>query len=323
MKRLERHYRTYHFSSQDPPAIEVQPGEMVLVETTDSLDGQLDLTRPGRVHLGRQSAGDVDLHRALPLTGPIRIDHAEPGDVIGVEVVGLAAAGNAFILPDFGQLIAGGGGGEWEAWVVELGPGVIRLAPHLQLPYHLMVGCLGVAPAGEPADSVTPGDHGGNHDCIHLGQGSILYLAVQAPGGLVSVGDVHATMGDGEAMGTGVECAGEVLLRFHVHKGRCLPGPLLETDAAWMVFGHGPRPDDAIAMARQRAVDLVAGCLGLGRADALMLLAAAGHTRLNQVVNPNCSARVEVPKAVAGRLLAARAKEMPVAEEAAAPVPPP
>lgn len=315
LKRLGRAHRVYHFSREDPPAIEVEPGEMVLVETTDSLDAQIDLDRPGRIPLGHRASGEVDLNRALPLTGPIGIHRAELGDVVGAEVMGLAAAGNAFVLPNFGELLAAGeAAGEWEAWVVELKRGAIQLTPGLQLPYHLMVGCLGLAPTGEPAESVTPGDYGGNHNCIHLGRGATFYLTVQVPGALVSIGDVHATMGDGEAMGTGVECAGEVLLRFHLHKGAHIPGPVLETPAAWMVFGHGPRPDDAITMARQRAVDLVMQHLAVGRDDALVLLAAAGHTRLNEVVNPNCSARVEISKSLVGALLARHTEEARVEE---------
>lgn len=316
VKRLERAHRVYHFSREDPPAIDVEPGEMVLVETTDSLDAQLDLARPGRIRLGGQASGDVDLNRALPLTGPIRIHHAEPGDVIGAEVMGLVAASNAFVLPDFGELLATGeaAAGEWEAWVVELKRGAVQLTPRVQLPYHLMVGCLGVAPAGKPVESVTPGDYGGNHNCMHLGRGATFYLTVQVPGALVSIGDVHATMGDGEAMGTGVECAGEVSLRFHLHKGAYIPGPVLETQDAWMVFGHGPRPDDAIALAKHRAVGLLTQRLGVGRGDALILLAAAGHTRLNEVVNPNCSARVEIPKSLVGPLVGPRTEEARVEE---------
>jgi len=317
VKSLERTRRVYRFSREDRPAIEVEPGEVLLVETADSLDGQIDLEQPGLLRLGEAGSLGVDLGRAMPLAGPIWVKGAEPGDALAAEVLGLVAASNAFILPEFGELLADGAQAaeEWVARVVELRRGKVQLTPGLQVPYRLMVGCLGVAPAAEPAPSVTPGDYGGNHDCIHFGQGATLYLPVQVPGALVSLGDVHAAMGDGEAMGTAVECEGEVLLRFRLYKGANIPGPVLETCDAWMVFGHGPRPEDAIALGRHRAVDLLMQRLGIGRGDALMLLAAVGDMRLNEVVNPNCSARVEIPKAVAGPLLEPPAKELLAAEE--------
>lgn len=300
MKRLGRAHKVFQFSRQDPPALTVDPGEEVLVETTDSFDGQIDLTRPGKVSLTAPGGVTVDPDRALPLTGPLAIRGAEPGDVVVAEILGVVATGNAFILPEFGELLAAGGEGgeEWVARVVELKRGKIQLTASVQLPYNFMIGCLGLAPAGEPADTPTPGDYGGNHDCIHFGQMSKLYLQVQVPGALVSLGDIHAIMGDGEAAGTGVECDGEVLLRFRLHKGLRIPGPILETETEWMVFGHGPRPDDAMALARHRAVGLLTARLGVGRGEALTVLAAVGHMRLNEMVNPNCSARVEIPKYV-------------------------
>jgi len=319
VKRLERAHRVYRFSSEDRPAIEVEPGELILVETTDSLDGQIDLSRPGLLRLGEGAGQPVDLRRAMPLTGPISVRRAEPGDVLAAEVVGLVAASNAFVLPEFNELLASGGKGaeEWEARVVELRRGKIQLMDDVQLPYRLMIGCLGVAPAGAPADASTPGDYGGNHDCLHFGQGATLYLPVQVPGALVSLGDVHAAMGDGEAAGTAVECPGEALLRFRLYRGQRLVGPVLETGTAWMVFGHAPRADEAMAMARHRAVGLLMERLAIGRSDALMVLAAAGDTRLNEMVNPNCSARVEIPKGVADPLVALTGKEVAVTEELA------
>ncbi|HOQ99789.1 MAG TPA: acetamidase/formamidase family protein [Anaerolineae bacterium] len=311
MKTIERRHKVFQFSRDDPPAAEVEPGELVLVETTDSLDGQIDVSRPGKIDLGPGNGTTVDPGRALPLTGPIAVRGAAPGDVLAAEIVGLVATGNAFILPEFGELLATAGAMEeqWAARVVELKRGKIQLTETLQLPYNFMVGCLGVAPAAAPADTPTPGDYGGNHDCIHFGQRSALYLQVQVPGALVSLGDVHAAMGDGESAGTAVECDGEVLLRFRLYPGRSIPGPVLETEAEWMVFGHGPTTDEAIAMAKHRAIDLLMRRLAVTRGDAYMVLAAVGHLRLNETVNPNCSARVEIPKYVADPLLWLGAEE--------------
>jgi amidase len=305
LRRLERRYKVYQFSRHGPPAIEVAPGEALTVETTDSADGQVDLGRPGLVALG---AGPdrvaIDPHRAMPMTGPIYLRGAEPGDVVGIEVLGLVAEGNGFLLPGFDRLLEEESlpdGQEW-ARIAELRRGSIEYAEGLQLPYRLMVGSLGLAPAGDPVDTLTPGDHGGNHDCLHLRAGATLYLQVQVVGALVALGDVHATMGDGEVTGTGLECDGQVTVRLHLYKGRSIPGPLLATEDAWMVYGYGRGTDEAIAMARDRALELLVRYRGLTAADAAMLLAAVGDLRLNEVVNPNHSARVELPKRITGPL---------------------
>jgi amidase len=303
MRRLVRTHKVYRFSRDDAPAIAVSPGEALLVETTDSLDGQIDLAQPGLVDIGARGS-EVDPNRALPLTGPIAVQGAEPGDVLAAELVEISIAGNAFILPEFGELLAGEGIEEvYGARVVELRRGRILLGGALEWPCRPMVGCLGLAPAGLAADASTPGDYGGNHDCMHYGEGATLYLQVQVPGALVSLGDVHAAMGDGEGAGTGVECEGEVVLRFHLHGQERIPGPILETPSDWMVYGQAPRTDDAIAMARRRALDLLMQRRGIDRGEALTLMAATCHTRVNEFVNPNRSARVEIPKAVADPLL--------------------
>jgi amidase len=304
LRRLEREHKVYRFSRHDPPAIEVAPGEVLVVETTDSAGEQVDLSRPGMVALGAGPGVAIDPRRAMPMTGPIRLRGAEPGNVVGIEILGLVAEGNGFLLPGFDRLLEEEALPDGQAWarVVELRQGSIEYAQGLHFPYRLMVGSLGLAPAGDPVDTSTPGDYGGNHDCLHLGVGATLYLQVQVPGALIALGDVHAAMGDGEVAGTGLECGGEVTLRLHLYNDRSIPGPLLETGDTWMVYGYGRRTDEAIAMARDRALELLARSRGETAAGAAMLLAAVGDLRLNEVVNPNHSARVELPKRITGLL---------------------
>lgn len=307
MKILERKHKVFRFDRHSPPAIKVDPGEALIVETTDSFDDQFDVSRPGTLELEVSNNGvGIDLERAMPMTGPVYIRGAEPGDVLATEILGLVATGNGFILPGFHRLLKPMEGTVQERLPIRIAglrQGAIQFSDDLQLPYAMMIGSLGVAPAGAPANTSTPGEYGGNHDCLHFRQGTRLYLQVQVPGALVSLGDVHAAMGDGESAGTALECAGEASLRFHLYKDKRLPGPVLETETDWMVYGYGPTIDEAIAMAGDNAIDLLAPHLGAGPSDALMLLAAVGHLRLNEIVNPSCSARIELAKAAVGALL--------------------
>ena len=318
MKKLERRHKVFRFDHSDPPAVELDPGESIVVETTDSFDGQFDLRQPHRPAPDAARNVSLDPGRAMPMTGPIYVRGAQPGDALAAEILGLVATSNGFVLPEFNRLLREGARPDerWVAQIVELRRGKIQLNGGLQLPYRLMVGSLGVAPVGQPVDALIPGDHGGNHDCIHCGQGATLHLPVQVPGALVSLGDVHAAMGDGEVAGTAVECDGEVTLCFHLHKGESTPGPVLETADRWMIYGYGPATDEAIAMATERTLALLMRRLGFGLAEAYTLLAAAGHMRLNEVVNPNRSARVEIPKQVVGALLGPAGREAVAQAEA-------
>ncbi|MCK9906708.1 acetamidase/formamidase family protein, partial [Frankia sp. Cpl3] len=92
---------------------------------------------------------------------------------------------------------------------------------------------IGVAPAGEDVPCGHPGDHGGNIDTHVITKGSIVYLPVNVEGALFALGDVHASMGDGEIGGTGIEIAGEVDVTISVIKGQSIPRPMVETADSW------------------------------------------------------------------------------------------
>src|SRR5699024_9381013 len=87
-----------------------------------------------------------------------------------------------------------------------------------EIPLRKMVGVIGTAPAGEGVNTGTPGDHGGNLDTTLLGEGATLYLPVNVEGALLSMGDMHSSMGDGEVMGSGLEVAGEIEVTVEVLK---------------------------------------------------------------------------------------------------------
>ncbi|WP_438467719.1 acetamidase/formamidase family protein [Streptococcus pluranimalium] len=92
-----------------------------------------------------------------------------------------------------------------------------------------MIGVIGTAPAGEPVNTGTPHDHGGNMDTTAIIEGSILYLPVNTEGALLAIGDVHATMGDGEIMGSGLEIPAVIEVTVEVLKNCDYPLPMVET----------------------------------------------------------------------------------------------
>jgi formamidase len=234
------------------PLVRVRPGELVVMDVRDSSDGQVTGDSD------RDTEAGTDLDRIHPLTGPIHVEGAEPGDLLDVEIVDLH-------VDDWGWSgVYPGGGGVMEHAVKEplvvtwrFGDGRARCAeiPGVSVPARPFIGVIGVAPSeqrlvaiqtrearvvergGEafpplsrfafPDDVAVATDGlrttaareiGGNLDCTDITAGSRFLTLVDVPGALLSLGDCHFAQGDGESFGTAIEVRARVTLRCHVHK---------------------------------------------------------------------------------------------------------
>lgn len=114
------------------------------------------------------------------------------------------------------------------------------------IPVRPHFGVIGLAPREvDMVDSIPPTCSGGNIDNWRAGKGARLYLPVAVPGGLLSVGDPHASQGDSELCGTAIECSLTGDFQLILHRRRDLAGtkledvnyPLLETPDEWVVHG--------------------------------------------------------------------------------------
>jgi formamidase len=63
------------------PVATIRAGEEITLETRDGLDAQL--TREST----HEDAGRLDLALGHPLTGPVYVEDAEPGDLLEIEFV--------------------------------------------------------------------------------------------------------------------------------------------------------------------------------------------------------------------------------------------
>jgi formamidase len=242
----ERAHNRWHPDLE--PVAQVRPGAEVTLETRDGIDGQLT---PESTH---EDAGRLDLGLGHPLTGPVHVEGAEPGDVLVVELLAYETAdfGASAIIPGFGFLADLYPEPYVMGWHVRDGRARTAELPGVSLPGDPFAGVIGVAPsqelmeafrrredeiraAGGPvADelpdralppaaaaglrTIPPRELGGNLDVRRLVAGSKLWLPVAVPGALFSVGDLHFAQGDGEVCGTGIEIAGEVTVRFALEK---------------------------------------------------------------------------------------------------------
>ncbi|RKF23138.1 helix-turn-helix domain-containing protein [Altericroceibacterium spongiae] len=116
---------------------------------------------------------------------------------------------------------------------------------NVEIPIRPHFGVLALAPAySGMVDSVPPGPFGGNMDNWRTGPGSSIYLPVQVQGGLLSLGDPHASQGDSELCGTAIECSMTGLIQVIHHPAggmrdhlRDLDYPLIETSDEWVIMG--------------------------------------------------------------------------------------
>jgi len=145
------------------------------------------------------------------------------------------------------------------------------------VPLAPFCGVMGVARA-EDGEFRTrpPGVFGGNMDVRELSAGATLYLPVFNPGALFSAGDAHAAQGDGEVCINGIECPADVTLRFQLHKGQRLAGPVIESaprnrgseSDAWVIVESATDALSAARTATLRMIDLLVERWGLAEIQA-------------------------------------------------------
>ncbi|MEU7905259.1 acetamidase/formamidase family protein [Actinoplanes sp. NPDC049118] len=278
---------------------ELRPGDRLHLQTRDCFGGAV------------QSVDDLpskvcQFPYLNPVTGPFHVVGARPGDTLAVHLVSLRPSlpfGWSSTFPHFGALTSTvqtptlQPALEERVWRygIDLDAGTVRYTARnsdleVDLPLEPMLGTIGVAPAaGEVRMSIVPDRHGGNLDTPLLREGTTLYLGVNEPGAMLSLGDGHARQGDGEVSGVAVEVAMDVVLAVDVIPGVYAPLPRLETDDALMSIGLGRPLEDAFRVGQHDLVHQVAAMTGLDLLDALQLVAQAGQTRVGNVVDANYS----------------------------------
>lgn len=244
----------------------------------------------------------IDFSKVNPATGPLFVEEAQVGDVLKVTIhkIELASQGSVVTAPGLGQLADQI---EYEETVIcEVTDEYVNYKG-IKIPLRKMIGVIGTAPKGDPVNTGTPDTHGGNMDTTRITEGSILYLPVNVEGALLVMGDLHAVMGDGEIMGSGLEIPGTVEVTVEVLKNCDYPLPLVETEALWVTIGSKPTMEEATKLALSHMVNLITSLTPLTRNQAGMFLSMAGDLMSSQVVNPNVTQRVEVKKSLLNQLL--------------------
>jgi acetamidase/formamidase len=285
----------YVWDNSIPPALEIESGEAVELHVRDASDEQIGPDS------GVEDVAELDFTHVNPVSGPVYVKGAKPGDVLQVELLEFKPPewGWTAIIPGFGLLAD-----EFpEPWLrisrVDASAGSVRWSDGITLAHRPFPGTLGVA-LPEPGEHsiVPPSRFGGNMDVKHLRAGSTLYLPVGVEGALFSLGDTHAAQGDGEVCGTAIETAMDVTARLSVRSDFSLTAPQYSLPAGDLAAGEGTSyhvctgvgPDlmEAARDAVRAAIDHLGDERGLDRQEAYALTSVAADLRIHEVVDaPN------------------------------------
>ena len=248
-----------------------------------------------------------------PQTGPFYIEGAEPGDTVAVHILKLEPARNYGVSsfdPGFGALVPTdqtamlGPDFPETTWRydVDAARNVARTTTadgrHAwEVPLAPFLGCLGVAPAdGEVRTSIVPGTFGGNMDCPEVRAGNTVYFGVNMPGALLSFGDGHYAMGEGEIMGAAIEGAMNVDVYVELLKHQATPVPRIENADEIMFVGAGRPLEDAARVAFKAMVEWVQRESGLSELDAYQFVSQNSRAPIVQIVDPEYTVMVKVAK---------------------------
>jgi acetamidase/formamidase len=243
---------------------------------------------------------------AHPMTGPIWIDGAEPGDVLEVKIVGfefLHPYGVSGFIPGSGTLPDDFPYVRFHLIRFDVRAGTAQFAPGITLKLAPFFGSIGVAPnplVGR-ISSGPPGPHAGNLDNKELVAGSTLYLPVQVPGALLSLGDGHAMQGDGEVTLTALETSLRGTVQVTVRKGRRLNWPRAETPTHYIAMGLHTDLDQAAQLATREMVDFLVSEKKMNRDEAYILCSLAADLHVTQLVDGTKGVHAMIAKSIFGR----------------------
>lgn len=309
LRLTPEHVHWGYYDAKVAPVLRIASGDRVNVET---------MVAGGLTRLRMAGVADAEIPDALkaveqrvtergpgahPMTGPVFVEGAEPGDTLEVRLLSIG------FLHDFGVNAFAPGGGtlpdefpyaklkllRWPA-----GARTVEFAPGITLPIAPFFGSIGVAPpplAGR-ISSRAPGWHGGNLDNKDLVAGSTLYLPVHVTGALLSIGDGHALQGDGEVTGTALETSLTAQIEVRVHKGQRLKWPRAETPTHYISMGLHEDLDEASRLAVRELIEFLMSEKKLSRDDAYMLCSLAADLHVTQTVDATKGVHASLAKSL-------------------------
>lgn len=277
----------FQFRADLPPRVSAKPGNAIRFQTADTAYASMT---------GRQiDRGRVDFQKTNALTGPVFVEGALPGDALGITIDSISVAGRAFAVYVARWRTDIFGLAESQVIEVEIRDGSAILPNRGRIEARPMIGCIGVAPAAGIVSSLSPtAATGGNMDLVELCEGATIWLPVEVEGALLSLGDLHVRMGRGEPIGSGLECAGEVISTIQIAHGRSIAGPVVCDSTRIHFVGTGRKQDEAERIAVRASWDWLTRDAGIDRATGLAISAPLLDLNLGGPAGANVVASFEI-----------------------------
>lgn len=286
------------FSSKIPPVLTVKSGAIIEAFTEDASDEQFSLDSK----LADLDSLKFDLIH--PLTGPVYVEDAKPGDVLKVTLhkIELGDWGWNAVVPGFGFLADTIK--DKYLRIYELGKEKthIDFNDKIKVPLNPFPGVMGVAPATEEMlSTIPPRANGGNMDDPNLVEGTTVYFPVFVEGALFSIGDAHAVQGLGEVCGTAVEAPMRFIYQLEVLKSKSIKEPHYETDDYYATTGFGTTIDEAAKKATLYMIEYLQQEHQLTELEAYALCSLAGNLKIAETVDvPHMLVAMHISKEVLG-----------------------
>jgi len=281
MKRISRQSLCYRFDKNLEPVIKIDPGERIIVETQDAHNGTVP-----QGGLGEDVFfPELTEKNSNPVTGPIFVRQAKPGNTLSVfvEDIKLAKQGFVPIRPNWGVLT--GRVKKPSARIIVVQNRSFFFDERTRLPLRPMVGTIGVAPSGREIATMYPGPHGGNMDNNYVREGATAFLPIAVEGALLALGDVHASMGDGEITGGGIDISAEVTVTVDIIEGQLVRRPYIEIGNAIITCSNASSFEKARELAVKDMMVILMNKMDLKDKEALMLISACGDLGICQACN--------------------------------------
>ncbi len=304
---IHKDHHHHGWDNSFAPVLTVAPGDVVEIGVFDASGGQITKTSTA-------AAVDAFVFETInQVTGPVYVDGAEPGDALKVTLMSFRPSGWGWtaIIPGFGLLADDFPKSHLVHWNYDPDSMAPALFGELaRIPLKPFAGTIGVAPAEMGPHSIVPPRRvGGNMDIRDMAAGTELYLPIEVAGALFSVGDTHATQGDGEVCGTAIESPMEVTLKFDLVKDANLamprfttPGPVsrhFDEKGYEVTTGVGPDLYEGAKAAVRGMIELLTARHGMTAEQAYMLCSVCADLRISEIVDvPNWLVSLYFPRLV-------------------------
>ncbi|MCC1485269.1 acetamidase/formamidase family protein [Winogradskyella immobilis] len=284
------------FSNSIPPVLTVKSGAVIEAFTKEASDGQFNLNST------IEALDALDFEPIHPLTGPVYVEDAQPGDVLKVTLhtIELGDWGWNAILPGFGFLVDDINVKYLKLYELEKDKTEVTFKNDIKLQLNPFPGVMGVAPdTDELLSTIPPRANGGNMDDPNMSEGTVMYFPVFVEGGLFSIGDGHAVQGLGEVCGTAIETSLRIVYEIELLKDKSIKEPQYETDEYYATTGFAPTLDEAAKKATLYMVNYLEANHDLTTEEAYALCSLAGDLQIAEVVDlPNMLVTMHMKKSI-------------------------